>query len=84
MTSIESICDCMGFEFWYLEDSEKPKIPVCKCGHPDVEHMFYHGSCIGKVKVYNPPKPTALERCNCNSAKDGVKPHFRGKEGCIW
>lgn len=41
------LCMCPRVEFWYLEND----FIVCKCGHPEMEHIMNTGSCLGKGEV---------------------------------
>lgn len=38
-------CDCILFELWYIEND----IRICRCGHPDREHVDTTKLCIGDV-----------------------------------
>jgi hypothetical protein len=39
-------CLCVGFEIWYEEGGHR----VCRCGHPDTEHLDGERSCVGDVE----------------------------------
>lgn len=41
------LCMCPRVEFWYIEGD----FVVCKCGHPDIEHIMNSGSCVGVSEV---------------------------------
>lgn len=43
--TVEVICHCPGFDLWYVD--EDSHIRVCRCGHPQDEHLDSKGSCIG-------------------------------------
>jgi hypothetical protein len=43
----ETLCLCDRYQHWYTTDESA--IPVCWCGHPDVEHLDSRGSCTGVV-----------------------------------
>lgn len=38
-------CNCLLFDLWYEESGFR----VCKCGHPDAEHLDHARSCTGEV-----------------------------------
>lgn len=42
------LCSCLKFHFWYAEDGHQ----VCRCGHPDGEHLDRVRSCVGTVEAY--------------------------------
>lgn len=43
---MDTLCLCSRFELWYVDD-DGPPIRVCRCGHPEVEHLDGAGSCTG-------------------------------------
>jgi hypothetical protein len=42
-----TLCACPGFQLWYEGEHED----VCRCGHPESEHLNWVGSCTGEVEV---------------------------------
>jgi hypothetical protein len=48
------LCDCAAFDFWYLDDADEdgPFIRVCRCDHPESEHLNGTGPCIGEVIIH--------------------------------
>jgi hypothetical protein len=43
------LCTCDHFVLWYVQDEDGPPLPVCRCGHPDVEHIELDAMCIGTL-----------------------------------
>ena len=41
-------CLCNKFVFWYEGGHG---VRVCRCGHPEREHVDQQGSCLGEVIV---------------------------------
>lgn len=40
-------CTCPAFVLWYSE----AEVPVCRCGHPDAEHLDDSRMCLGDVLI---------------------------------
>ena len=43
-------CVCLAFVLWYGEAG----VRVCRCGHPDREHIDGTATCVGDVEVDGP------------------------------